>query len=227
MRCLTEVDDSPPDELIADASHVPRAKTRNFACTIAENSPPGGASNGRERVSTACFGPQASRGSCMLGGRKKETANQFFDVLAGPARWGHGGTILLVCLLVAETAMAEPPATIPLELTGQHQIDHATHHVQGVAVSAESYWISSVDRPARQGFVFRVDRATGKVAAQAQADMQRAVSSRRHRPGRRRVVGARGRISTALDEHDRTARSGDARHASVLHDRSTISAAWP
>ncbi len=79
---------------------------------------------------------------------------------------GTWRTILLVCLLVAETAMAEPPATIPLELTGQHQIDHATHHVQGVAVSAESYWISSVDRPARQGFVFRVDRATGKVAAQ-------------------------------------------------------------
>ena len=49
-------------------------------------------------------------------------------------------------LLVARAAQAETPVAIPLELTGQQRIDHATHHVQGLAVSAESYWISSVDR---------------------------------------------------------------------------------
>ena len=167
-----------------------------------------------------------SRGSCMLGGRKKETANQFFDVLAGPARWGHGARFSSVCLLVAETAMAEPPATIPLELTGQHQIDHATHHVQGVAVSAESYWISSVDRPARQGFVFRVDRDR-QGGRPARADMR----LRSFIPAASTWPAARCGCPWPNIDRARRARSyGSIRRRSPRKRPSrsmTISAAWP
>jgi hypothetical protein len=63
-------------------------------------------------------------------------------------------------------AHAEPAVTpVTVAAIDREHIEHATHHVQGLAVSADGYWISSVDRAAKQGHVYRVDRATGKVVA--------------------------------------------------------------
>jgi hypothetical protein len=73
----------------------------------------------------------------------------------------------LISLLLAQAVVAgdAPKATL-LALVDKQALTFASHHVQGLAVSAEQYWISSVDRGAKQGFVFRVERSTGKVAAQ-------------------------------------------------------------
>jgi hypothetical protein len=70
--------------------------------------------------------------------------------------------LLGLVLSVPATAAEEIP-TVDLELIDQQPINYPTHHVQGLAVSANHYWISSVDRRARQGFVFRVERAGAKV----------------------------------------------------------------
>jgi hypothetical protein len=60
----------------------------------------------------------------------------------------------------------DPLKATELTLADKQPLSFASHHVQGLAVSAEHYWISSVDRGAKQGFVFRVERSTGNVAAQ-------------------------------------------------------------
>ncbi|MBX3414274.1 MAG: hypothetical protein KF708_16425 [Pirellulales bacterium] len=56
--------------------------------------------------------------------------------------------------------------SIALSVTESWPIDHATHHVQGLAATGDSFWISSVDRAARKGYLYRVERATGKVAVE-------------------------------------------------------------
>ncbi|HVU89310.1 MAG TPA: DUF6454 family protein [Pirellulales bacterium] len=73
--------------------------------------------------------------------------------------------VVLLCLVIAApVSWAEEVATVDIDLVDQQPIEYPTHHVQGLAVTADSYWISSVDRRARVGFVFRVDRATAKLA---------------------------------------------------------------
>ncbi len=73
---------------------------------------------------------------------------------------------LIVSALNAAPAVEVSPRVVELTLIDSQPIDHATHHVQGLAVTAGSFWISSVDRAAKKGFVYRVDRATGKIVAE-------------------------------------------------------------
>lgn len=69
-------------------------------------------------------------------------------------------------LSLVSGVLSAAPATVELRLVDSQHIDHPTHHVQGLAVTAESYWISSVDRAAKKGYVYRVDRRSGKVVAE-------------------------------------------------------------
>lgn len=55
---------------------------------------------------------------------------------------------------------------LPLEVAESWHIDHPTHHVQGLAMSDEWFWISSVDRRGKVGWICRVDRDTLKVVAE-------------------------------------------------------------
>jgi hypothetical protein len=42
------------------------------------------------------------------------------------------------------------------------------HHVQGIDVEGDTVWVSSVDRAARKGYVYRVDLPSGRIAAQVE-----------------------------------------------------------
>ena len=68
----------------------------------------------------------------------------------------------------ASAAAAAPRAIEPidLKLTESWPIDHPLHHVQGLAVSDQWFWITSVDRRTRRGYVYRVSRETLKVVAE-------------------------------------------------------------
>lgn len=65
------------------------------------------------------------------------------------------------------TAATEVPTTA-LEATQSWHIDHATHHVQGLAATDDWFWLTSVDRQAHAGCVYRVDRKTLRVEQQRQ-----------------------------------------------------------
>jgi hypothetical protein len=45
-----------------------------------------------------------------------------------------------------------------LELFDSHALRFPTYHVQGLAVTEEAYYISSVDREGEQGWLFQIDR---------------------------------------------------------------------
>ncbi len=71
----------------------------------------------------------------------------------------------------AEPARATEPAPsaikpVELKVAESWPINHELHHVQGLAVTDQWFWITSVDRRARRGFVYRVSRETLKVVAQ-------------------------------------------------------------
>lgn len=68
----------------------------------------------------------------------------------------------------ARTSDPAPSAAKPIELTVAESwpINHELHHVQGLAVTDQWFWITSVDRRARRGFVYRVSRETLKVVAE-------------------------------------------------------------
>ena len=73
-------------------------------------------------------------------------------------------TICTAWALVALTAPAAADEPVPvLQVAESWHIDHATYHVQGLCVSEDSFWISSVERREHNGWVFRVDRPTLRV----------------------------------------------------------------
>lgn len=53
-----------------------------------------------------------------------------------------------------------------LKVAESWPIEHETHHVQGLCVNERFFWISSVDTKAKKGWVYRVDRGTGKMIAE-------------------------------------------------------------
>jgi hypothetical protein len=76
--------------------------------------------------------------------------------------------ILTVLTVPTERAIAEPaelsrPVVIPL--VQEWAVGLPPHHVQGLAVSERTYWISTVNRRERQGWVFRLDRDSRKIVA--------------------------------------------------------------
>lgn len=53
----------------------------------------------------------------------------------------------------------------PISTVEHWGLELPAHHVQGLSVSLKDFWISTVDRRARKGWVFRVDRESLKVVA--------------------------------------------------------------
>ena len=113
-------------------------------------------------------------------------------------------SICITLALVAPAAADEP--TSVLQMAESWHIDHQTHHVQGLCVSEDMFWVSSVDRRERAGWVFRVDRQTLKVAAR-----RRLAFGPQYHPGGMQKVGGdlwvpvaeyRPRSSTTLVQLD-------------------------
>lgn len=71
-----------------------------------------------------------------------------------------------------------------LEVSHSWHIDHPTHHVQGLAVRDDWFWLTSVQGDADLGWVYRVDRRTLKVVAQ-----RRLVNAAQIHPGGIQLVG--------------------------------------
>lgn len=55
------------------------------------------------------------------------------------------------------------PEPIPLVAAESWPIRHPTHHVQGLCMDQEHFWISSVDKKSKSGWIFLVDRRSGTV----------------------------------------------------------------
>ncbi|HEY2840271.1 MAG TPA: DUF6454 family protein, partial [Pirellulales bacterium] len=91
----------------------------------------------------------------------------------------------------APASAAEP---IALDVQQSWPIDHATHHVQGLAATADTFWISSVDRATKSGYVYRVDRKTLRV----EKEERLAIGDQFH-PGGMQLVG--GRLWIPLAEY--------------------------
>ena len=84
----------------------------------------------------------------------------------------------------------------PVEIeVGEHwHIEHPTHHVQGLCVDDDFFWISSVERVTKLGWIYKVDRQTLKVLAEAEL-----VDGDRFHPGGMQLVD--GRIWVPLAEY--------------------------
>jgi len=100
----------------------------------------------------------------------------------------------------AAIASGAPPETkvrpIELHVGDQWHVDHATHHVQGLCVSDDFFWVSSVDRSTKTGSIFKVDRPTLKVVAE-----EKLVDGPRFHPGGMQLV--ENRIWVPLAEYRR------------------------
>jgi hypothetical protein len=101
----------------------------------------------------------------------------------------------LACVIalgcVACAAAADP---IALDLQESWPIDHATHHVQGLCVTADTFFISSVERATKSGFVYRVDRKTLRVEKE-----ERIAIGDQYHPGGMQLAG--GRLWVPLAEY--------------------------
>ena len=77
------------------------------------------------------------------------------------------GILAATCALI-ERAMAQPaqasrPVVVPM--VQEWAIELPPHHVQGLAVSEQNYWVSTVDRRERKGWVYRLDRDSLRIVA--------------------------------------------------------------
>ena len=88
-------------------------------------------------------------------------------------------------VILTATAGADEPTRV-LEPESSWHVDHATHHVQGLSVSDDEFWISSVDRGMKAGFIFLVDRGTLKVTS-----TRRLAFGPQYHPGGMQRVGER------------------------------------
>jgi hypothetical protein len=64
-------------------------------------------------------------------------------------------TLVLVCVLLVACSSKESDC---LEFLDGHALLFPTYHVQGLAVTSDAYYVTSVDREAEQGWLFQVDR---------------------------------------------------------------------
>jgi len=76
--------------------------------------------------------------------------------------WLAGVVLLAPTTCPADESVADFP-TIELTASQSWPIEHPTHHVQGLAATDDTFWISSVDRAAKKGYIYRVDRSSGRV----------------------------------------------------------------
>jgi hypothetical protein len=64
-------------------------------------------------------------------------------------------TLVLVCVLLVACSSKESDC---LEFLDGHALRFPTYHVQGLAVTSDAYYVTSVDREAEQGWLFQVNR---------------------------------------------------------------------
>ena len=89
---------------------------------------------------------------------------------------------VLLAFVTAGIVRAADPISLRVARDWPLAID--THHVQGLAVSDDFYWVSSVDKQARQGWLYRIDRKTLQVVEQRQL-----ADGARFHPGGIQLVG--------------------------------------
>lgn len=77
-----------------------------------------------------------------------------------------GSLALPVGTAADEPTAGSPPAVVELSVGTAWPIEHPTRHVQGLCVNDEWFWISSVDKQAKAGWVFRVERRSLRVVAE-------------------------------------------------------------
>lgn len=115
-------------------------------------------------------------------------------------RWPLPACGLLVVVFSAALSHGAPPVPrlnlVKVRLGEQWHIDHATHHVQGLCVSENFFWISSVERRKKAGWIFKVDRRQLKVVA-----TKKLVDGPRFHPGGMQLVD--NRIWVPLAEYRR------------------------
>ena len=85
-----------------------------------------------------------------------------------------------------------------------------THHVQGVDFDERHVWITSVDAPARKGYLHEFLLETGEADAHGGIAGRAPFSPGRHRGGRRIHLASRGRIPAPEHQRDRTAKQAHA-----------------
>lgn len=98
--------------------------------------------------------------------------------------------LMIGCLLTGvavNSLVAAPPETnrqpIELQAGQQWHVKHPTHHVQGLCVTGDFFWISSVDRGAKTGWIYKVDRDGLNVVSEAKL-----VDGPRFHPGGMQLV---------------------------------------
>jgi hypothetical protein len=72
----------------------------------------------------------------------------------------------MMMLFMFRSLQAEEAPPIVLKSGDAWPLPHETHHVQGLCVDEDSYWITSVQREGKRGWIFRIDRKTGEIATQ-------------------------------------------------------------
>ncbi len=98
------------------------------------------------------------------------------------------------CCGFANVALAAEPERQVLQVADHVHIVLDSHHVQGLAISTDSYWISSVERATRQGWIFKVARENNRLVAQREL-----VDGDRYHPGGMQLVD--GAIWVPLAEY--------------------------
>ncbi len=113
-----------------------------------------------------------------------------YDLLLNAARINRVRMLLLSCMvscMMPNLLLAAPPETnvkpIDLQANQQWHVKRATHHVQGLCVSEDLFWISSVDRGAKCGWIYKVDRDDLKVVVE-----EKLVDGTRFHPGGMQLV---------------------------------------
>jgi len=101
-----------------------------------------------------------------------------FASLPSMLKLGLLTTFVALRPIAACSVAAKPVPTIDLHSDRSWPIQGETFHVQGLAVSDRWFWITSVDRAARQGWIFRVDRDGGVIDARAEL-----VEGKQYHPG--------------------------------------------
>ncbi len=94
--------------------------------------------------------------------------------------------LVAIACLPAQSSADGPPAETVLNLAESWHIDHSTHHVQGLCVSKDAFWISSVERATKSGWIFRVARASLQVESS-----RRLTDGPRYHPGGMQLSGTK------------------------------------
>lgn len=118
-------------------------------------------------------------------------------------RYHVKGSKMLTSLIIAVLLQPESAGLPdPVELTAVESwpVRHPTHHIQGLCVDRDHFWISSVERKAKKGWVYLVDRHTLTVTKEREISI-----GEQYHPGGMQVVG--GELWVPVAEYKPTSTS--------------------